>query len=58
MERPTKKTVSPKTFNAWIWRFTRQAQTWNGRLTLLGFVAALLTELLFAQGMMHFWDVI
>lgn len=44
--------------NAWIWGFTPQAETWNGRFAMLGFIAALLTEIFSGQGVLHFWNVI
>jgi hypothetical protein len=44
--------------NDWIWGFTPQAEIWNGRLAMIGFVAALLTEVLSGQGVLHYWNVI
>jgi hypothetical protein len=44
--------------NAWVWGFTPQAETWNGRFAMIGFVAALLTEILSGQGVLHYWNVI
>ncbi|MBD3884677.1 high light inducible protein [Phormidium tenue FACHB-886] len=40
--------------NAWRWGFTPQAEIWNGRLAMIGFVSAILVELLFNQGFLHF----
>ncbi|MEY3768991.1 MAG: chlorophyll a/b-binding protein [Prochlorococcaceae cyanobacterium] len=34
------------------WGFTDQAERWNGRLAMLGFVIALATELLTGQGVL------
>ncbi len=34
--------------------FTPQAETWNGRFAMIGFVAAVLTELITGQGVLHF----
>jgi len=47
----THKENSPDTFdrNAWSWGFTPQAEIWNGRLAMIGFVAAFLIELLSGQ---------
>lgn len=42
----TKGTVPAKDYDAWVWGFTPQAEIWNGRLAMLGFVSVLLTQLL------------
>ncbi len=44
--------------NAWRWGFTPQAEIWNGRLAMIGFLAATLIELFFDEGFMHFWGVL
>ena len=44
--------------NAWRWGFTPQAEIWNGRFAMLGFVAALITEMISNQGILHFWNII
>ena len=38
--------------NAWRRGFTPQAEIWNGRLAMLGFVIGLGTELLTGQGIL------
>jgi hypothetical protein len=43
--------------NAWRWGFTPQAEIWNGRFAMLGFIAALLTEYLSGQGVLHFYNL-
>jgi Chlorophyll A-B binding protein len=43
--------------NEWRWGFTPQAEIWNGRFAMLGFVAALLTEYLSGQGVLHFYGL-
>ncbi len=43
--------------NAWLWGFTPQAEIWNGRLAMLGFVSALLIEFFSGQGILHFWNL-
>jgi hypothetical protein len=43
--------------NAWRWGFTSQAEIWNGRLAMIGFVSAVLIELLSNQGVLHFWNL-
>jgi hypothetical protein len=56
-------TTSPKpnptnvSLNGWRWGFTPQAESWNGRFAMLGFVAMLLTELLSNQGILHFYNL-
>ncbi len=43
--------------NAWRTGFTPQAEIWNGRFAMLGFVAALLTEWISGQGVLHFYNL-
>jgi hypothetical protein len=40
--------------NAWKFGFTPQAEVWNGRFAMIGFVAALITEYATSQGTLHF----
>jgi hypothetical protein len=40
--------------NSWVWGFTPQAELWNGRFAMIGFMAALLTEVLTGEGTLHF----
>jgi hypothetical protein len=44
--------------NAWRWGFTPQAEVWNGRLAMIGFVSAIVIELLSSQGVLHFWNLV
>lgn len=44
--------------NRWRWGFTPQAENWNGRLAMIGFVATLITELVSNQGFLHYWNVL
>ncbi len=53
----TNKATTPATTddrNAWKFGFTPQAEIWNGRLAMIGFVAALITEFATSQGTLHF----
>nr|WDB00548.1 hypothetical protein CVCH_034 [Cavernulicola chilensis] len=44
--------------NMWTWGFTAGAENWNGRLAMLGFIAALVTELSTGKGVLHFLGVV
>jgi Chlorophyll A-B binding protein len=44
--------------NRWRWGFTPQAENWNGRFAMIGFVAALVTELVSNQGFLHYWNIV
>ena len=53
----TNKEINNKDRNDWQWGFTPQAEIWNGRFAMLGFVAALLTELFSGEGVLHFYNI-
>ncbi len=57
MTSSTKTIPSSNNRNRWAWGFTPQAELWNGRIAMIGFMAALLTELIANQGVLHFWDL-
>lgn len=44
--------------NHWVWGFTPQAENWNGRLAMIGFVSVLLIELFSGQDVLHFWNLL
>ena len=46
------KPIDPIELNAWKRGFTPQAEIWNGRLAMIGFVIGLGTELLTGQGIL------
>lgn len=50
--------MSEENRNVWNWGFTAGAENWNGRLAMIGFVAALAIELTSGQGVLHFWGLI
>ncbi len=58
MQDTTKTAISEPGNNAWRWGFTPQAETWNGRLAMLGFLAAALIEVFSGQGFLHFWGIL
>jgi hypothetical protein len=49
-----KLTATTEDRNSWKFGFTPQAELWNGRFAMIGFVAALITELVTNQGVLHF----
>lgn len=44
--------------NAWKLGFTPQAEIWNGRMAMIGFVAVLAIEMISGQGVLHFWGLL
>ncbi len=38
--------------------FNASAENWNGRFAMIGFVAALIVELVSGQGVLHFFDLL
>jgi Chlorophyll A-B binding protein len=57
MTSSTKEIASNnKDRNDWQWGFTPQAELWNGRFAMLGFMAALFTEWLSNDGILHFYN--
>jgi hypothetical protein len=57
MSDATKVATVTEDRNAWKFGFTPQAELWNGRLAMIGFIAAVLTELFAGQGVLHFWGL-
>ncbi len=55
---PTPPITNSEDRNAIRFGFTPQAEIWNGRLAMLGFVIALGIELFSNQGVLHFWNLI
>ena len=53
--------VTPPTVddrNAWRTGFTPQAEIWNGRLAMIGFISVVLLEIASGQGFLHFWGLV
>ena len=51
------KTMQGENRNDAKFGFTPQAENWNGRLAMIGFIAALVTEFVTGQGVLHFWGL-
>ena len=49
--------MDAKERSTWRWGFTPQAEIWNGRFAMIGFIAALITEYYSGQGVLHFWGL-
>ncbi|HEY9752311.1 MAG TPA: high light inducible protein [Coleofasciculaceae cyanobacterium] len=58
MSSSTKLTSASNDRNGWLWGFTPQAESWNGRLAMIGFAAILLIEVFSGQGFLHFWNLL
>jgi Chlorophyll A-B binding protein len=56
MENTTQ--VQAENRNAWVFGFTPQAEIWNGRLAMIGFLAVILTEVFSNEGVLHFWGLL
>nr|YP_010336467.1 CAB/ELIP/HLIP superfamily protein [Goniotrichopsis reniformis]UNJ14873.1 CAB/ELIP/HLIP superfamily protein [Goniotrichopsis reniformis] len=50
--------MEKKDRNLWIWGFTCGAETWNGRLAMLGFIALVITELLTEINILAFLGIL
>lgn len=57
MTSSTKSTTNASDRNGWLWGFTPQAESWNGRLAMIGFVSVVLIELFSGKGVLHFWGI-
>ena len=55
---PQADRVSGMSRNAWVLGFTPQAEIWNGRLAMIGFVSALTIELFTHKGVLEFWGIL
>ena len=58
MTSSTKFTSSNNDRNGWFFGFTAQAENWNGRFAMIGFVTVLLIEFFSDQGFLHFWNLL
>lgn len=54
---PNTPITNPEDRNAFKFGLTPQAEIWNGRLAMLGFVIAIAIELFSNQGVLHFWGL-
>ncbi len=55
---PQADRVNGMSRNAWVPGFTPQAEIWNGRLAMIGFVSALTIELFTHKGVLEFWGIL
>ncbi|MCM1985348.1 chlorophyll a/b-binding protein [Lyngbya confervoides] len=54
----TQPTGPIKNRNAIIFGFSPQAEIWNGRFAMIGFIGILLVEFFAHQGILHFWGIL
>ena len=56
---PPIETQQPYAEPATSWKpgFVPSAEIWNGRLAMIGFLAATLVEVFSGQGFLHFWGL-
>ena len=54
----TSKTPASKGRNSLVFGFSPQAELWNGRLAMIGFISMVLLELLTHQGILHLWGIL
>ena len=55
---PTPPITNPEERNAWVGGFSPQAEIWNGRFAMLGFVVAIGIEFFSGQGVLHYWGLL
>lgn len=65
MPTNTPQTITPQadrvtgmSRNAWVTGFTPQAELWNGRFAMIGFVSAIAIELFSHKGVLAFWGIL
>jgi len=44
--------------NGWVWGFSTQAETWNGRFAMIGFAFVLFIEVFSHRGLLHFLGIL
>ena len=49
--------VQAENRNAWVFGFTPQAEIWNGRLAMLGFIG-IVVELISGRGPLHLFGIL
>ena len=57
-ENPKETTTKKENRNEFKLGFNTNAETWNGRLAMIGFVAVLIFELVSGQGLLHFFGLV
>ncbi len=58
IQTPAKNDPPTNRRNDWVWGISPQAEIWNSRLAMIGFLAVLATELFSGDGVLHFWNIL
>lgn len=53
-----KSGVATRSRNALVFGFSPQAELWNGRMAMIGFVSLVLLEFVAKQGILHLWGIL
>ena len=58
IQKSEREVIMEENPNGWKYGFNISAESWNGRLAMIGFVSVILIELLSGQGVLHFWGIL
>lgn len=50
--------TSNKGRNALVFGFSPQAELWNGRMAMIGFISIVILEYFAHQGILHLWGIL
>ncbi|MEM9136907.1 MAG: chlorophyll a/b-binding protein [Cyanobacteria bacterium P01_F01_bin.42] len=54
----TNKSANNRSRNSLVFGFSPQAELWNGRMAMIGFISLILLELIAHQGILHLWNIL
>jgi Chlorophyll A-B binding protein len=55
---PLQEPLETENRNAWVFGFTPQAEIWNGRLAMIGFITVFLTETFSSGRILQLWGLL
>ena len=53
-----KSAAATKSRNAIVFGFSPQAELWNGRMAMIGFVSIVILEFFAKKGILHLWGIL